>query len=491
MHFSIATVAAAAFAFGSFSNAHLIMKTPVPFGVDSLNNSPLNDAKPGTSGSDYPCKQRPGVYDITKMNHIAVDTPTEMSFEGSASHGGGTCQIAITKDKEPTANSTFKIIQVFEGGCPVSSDGNGGTHPFSFSIPKDFPNGVMTLTWLWYNRIGNREAYQNCAPITVTGGSDNDDYFDSLPNMYLINLPTSECQSTQDYASNSVKIPHPGQFFMQEPAGQDIAPASGPQCAASAAAMTEGVSGYKASPIITTNGAAYSAPGGAAAPEPSAAPSGSYGGSAAQPSAAPSGSYGGSSAAAGGSSAPGGYSAPASSAAVPSSAPAGSGSPSGMVTISYGASGGASSAAAGSSAPAYSAPAASGSAQAPSAASGSAQASSAAAGTAYPSMAPSSGASVAGPSSAAASAPPSYGASSAAGASPSGGACSSSGMACSDDGKQFGLCANGKEVWQPVAAGTSCKGGQIVKRNDTRDVHLRRHARAVHRHVSESREGRA
>ena len=452
--------AVAILAFAHTSNSHLIMKTPVPFGVSTLNNSPLNNAKPGASDSDYPCKQRAGVYDITKMNTIAVDTPTEMSFEGSASHGGGTCQIAVTMDKEPTANSTFKIIQVFEGGCPINSDGNGATHPFSFSIPKEFPNGVMTLTWLWYNRIGNREAYMNCAPITVTGGSSSGQaYFDSLPNMYLINLPTAECQSTQDFASNSVKIPNPGQFFMQEAAGQSIAPASGPSCAASAAAMTAGVSGYKASPIITDNGAAYSAPGGAGAPAPSAPASASgYGGSAAGGSSM---AAGGSSAAAGGSSmAAGGSSgSPSSAAAAPSSA-AGSG----LISMSVAPSG-----------------------AAPSAPAGSAPASSAT-GSGFASLAPSSGAGIAGPSSAAASAAPSYAAPSAApsggAAAPSGQACSSTSMACSSDGKQFGLCANSLMVWQPVAPGTSCRNGQIVKRSEMRNVHVRRHAQEGRRHAA-------
>ncbi len=483
MHFSFAT--AATLAFASLGSTHLIMKTPVPYGVDSLNNSPLNDAKPGSSGSDYPCKQRAGVYDITKMNHIPVDTPTEMSFEGSASHGGGTCQIAITKDKEPTANSTFKIIQVFEGGCPIASE-SGGTHPFSFSIPKDFPNGVMTLTWLWYNRIGNREAYQNCAPITVTGGSDSDDYFNSLPNMYLINLPTEECESTYQSMSNAVTIPNPGQFIMKETAGQDMHAATGSGCAAAAAAQLEGVTGYKSSPVIADNGAAYNAPGGSPA-APSAAPSGgassapSYGGSSATAGGSSAPSSGGSSAAAGGSSAVAGgssaYAGASSGAAGASSAPASSaaGMPSsaaasGLVTMSVAPSGAPSSAAAGS-APAYSGSApVSSAAPAPS---------SAAAGSARPSMAPSSGAVA--PSSAAGSgapsAAPSYAAPSAVPSGASGGLCSSSGISCSSDGKKFGMCANGEMVWQPVAAGTSCKNGQITRRSEFRNVHVRRHAR--------------
>lgn len=144
------------------STAHLTMSNPVPFGADTLTTSPLANAKIGTPGSDFPCKQRPGVYDITAMNNMKVGDPQKLDFKGSASHGGGTCQIAVSMDPEPTANSTWKIIQVFEGGCPIDANGNAGTHPFTFVIPEKFPNGRATLAWTWYNRIGNREIYMNC-----------------------------------------------------------------------------------------------------------------------------------------------------------------------------------------------------------------------------------------------------------------------------------------------------------------------------------------
>lgn len=139
--------------FCGLAQGHLIMQTPVPFGVDTLNNSPLVDAKPGTSASDYPCKQRAGVYDITAMNNMKVGEPMELSFIGSASHGGGTCQLAISTDLEPAYNSTFKLIQVFEGGCPIQAGGNDGTHPFTFDLPTGTPNGRLTLSWMWYNHV--------------------------------------------------------------------------------------------------------------------------------------------------------------------------------------------------------------------------------------------------------------------------------------------------------------------------------------------------
>ncbi|KAF2771696.1 hypothetical protein EJ03DRAFT_250225, partial [Teratosphaeria nubilosa] len=201
------TAAALAANIFSAANAHLIMQNPVPFGVDTLDNSPLVDAAIGSSGSNYPCKQRTGVYDITAMNNMKVGDTQLLDFKGSASHGGGTCELVYTTDLEPTANTTFKLFQTYQGNCPTSSDGNGGTNPFTFTLPQGTPNGRMTLAWIWYNYEGNREIYMNCAPLHVTGGSDTKDFYDSLPNAYIINLPSSSCSTPENEA---VIIPNPG-----------------------------------------------------------------------------------------------------------------------------------------------------------------------------------------------------------------------------------------------------------------------------------------
>ena len=466
--FTLAAVANAAIALlANTASAHLIMQKPVPFGVDSLDNSPLEDAFPG----NYPCKQRTGVYDITTMNFMKVGDPQELSFEGSASHGGGTCQIAVSLDTEPTPNSTFKIIQVFEGGCPVSSDGNTGTHPFTFTIPEGFPNGVSTMAWFWNNRVGNREAYMNCAPITVSGGSDSLDYYDSLPNLFLANLPSSECEVPE---SASLKVPNGGQFVLQAPQESLIAP-SGPKCSAYAASQTEGVKGYQSA--TKANIAAYKAPAGAAGstgkPEPNATPAselggGSGGGGAPAATTAPAGPPSGTAPSAGGQPKPppagmdGGYSASATSAA------AGSAPVTMSTAVSSAAAAPPSSAAAAPPSSAAAPPASSAPAAAPSS---------------YAAQPSSAG--VAAPSAGAASPSGSYGS----GSTSSGGSCSSSsgGIECSSDGSQFGMCtAGGEMVWQKVAAGTKCQNGGIVKRDEVvelapefRNPHVRRHVRGA------------
>lgn len=196
------------------TNAHIIMESPVPYGHPDSN--PLL-----ADGSDYPCKQGPDVYKVVKQNVMPIGQPQTLSFIGQATHGGGSCQISITTDKQPTKNSVWKVIHSIEGGCPSKAPGNlggdpmgHGTDKFQFSIPQQVPTGDYTLAWTWFNKIGNREMYMNCAPITVTGGGssshkrglnhhrhgaskrqhevsmieERDNALSSLPNMFVANI---------------------------------------------------------------------------------------------------------------------------------------------------------------------------------------------------------------------------------------------------------------------------------------------------------------
>ncbi|KAL6703254.1 hypothetical protein ACN47E_010042 [Coniothyrium glycines] len=181
------------------ANAHMLMASPVPFGAP--NNSPLDP-----SGSDFPCKAVP--YTVTKMNQWPVGSTQELSFIGTAVHGGGSCQISVTTDKAPTKDSKWKVIHSIEGGCPAAVEGNltedgpDSKDTFPFTIPSELPNGELTMAWTWFNRIGNREMYMNCAPVTVTGGADDTAAFDALPDMAIANIGIGECKTTEqaDYA---------------------------------------------------------------------------------------------------------------------------------------------------------------------------------------------------------------------------------------------------------------------------------------------------
>lgn len=226
---SFTTILGAVLGLASVSSAHMIMATPVPYGKSTLNNSPLS-----ASGSDFPCKQRPGVYDAEgASNTMALGSSQPLSFIGSATHGGGSCQVSITYDQNPTNSSTFKVIHSIEGGCPIKGvAGNTGNSAdavdpdtYSFTVPTSLPTGTATLAWTWFNKVGNREMYMNCAPVTITGASskrsDEEDLmtrnitqlterdtsaYNGLPDMLVANVGNG-CGTVD---SKDVKFPAPG-----------------------------------------------------------------------------------------------------------------------------------------------------------------------------------------------------------------------------------------------------------------------------------------
>lgn len=146
------------------ASAHMQMSKPYPI------RSPLNSASDGqkdysytnplsSSGSDYPCKG----YAKDKFDSQATyaqGQEYEMELEGSATHDGGSCQIALTYDQ----GETFKVIESMLGNCPIDKK-------YKFTIPSDAPNGEALLAWSWFNKVGNREMYMNCAFVTIGGDS--------------------------------------------------------------------------------------------------------------------------------------------------------------------------------------------------------------------------------------------------------------------------------------------------------------------------------
>ncbi|KXT19005.1 hypothetical protein AC579_8729 [Pseudocercospora musae] len=276
-----ATLALAALAFCSTSTAHMIMVQPKPFNAKTINNSPLVGVKPGSATSDFPCKvgKAGPKYDdaSVSMNHMKVGDTQKLTFEGSASHGGGTCLLSVSLDQYPDENSVWKIIQTYEGGCPTAADGNDGASNFTFSIPNEIPNGPSTLSWIWYNKIGNREIYMNCAPIWTESSAGTNETYNTLPDAYFINLPPEECSSVE---TTDLEIPHPGKYMTV--LQNTLKAATGPSCQASAAAQTKGVSG--GAPSYGGTSSSASAPASSSAQPTSAA---GYGGTGSASGSAP------------------------------------------------------------------------------------------------------------------------------------------------------------------------------------------------------------
>jgi hypothetical protein len=209
---------------------------------------------------------------------MALGSVQPLSFTGSATHGGGSCQISITYDQAPTASSTWKVIHSIEGGCPIQGvAGNNGNDAsavdpstYSFTIPSTLPTGTAVLAWTWFNKIGNREMYMNCAPITLTAStskrSEEDEElmrrnytqfverdtaaYNALPDMFVANIPSTDCLTAD---SQDLAFPNPGDSL--EKLGTATAtptPPSGPSCGVTKAAVASSVVASAGSGSVAT-----------------------------------------------------------------------------------------------------------------------------------------------------------------------------------------------------------------------------------------------
>lgn len=258
------------------ARAHLIMNTPIPYnyhGTSSLVQVDPLRALP------FPCQGNTDVVEVTSMQ---AGTEQLVKFTGGAQHGGGSCQFSVTYDFPPPADkSKWKTIYTLIGGYPVSAAGNlPAAQPdqdgradspqcgndsgvecvrqFNVPIPKDMPNGNATFAWTWYNKIGNHEVYMNCAPVKISGGSDDTTFFNSLPQMFVANI-RGECTTN----NGVLNIPNPGKFgkVLEQPAPRSegtcekaagVPTFDGDSGAASAPAPTQGQS----STLITSTSSA-------------------------------------------------------------------------------------------------------------------------------------------------------------------------------------------------------------------------------------------
>lgn len=143
----------------TYTAAHIQMSDPLPIRSPLNTNSSIKDysytSPLSATGSDYPCKG----YARDPFDSVAEYTAGQeyaITLAGTATHGGGSCQVSLSYDM----GETFRVIHSILGHCPEPLH-------YSFRIPEDAPYGPALLVWTWFNKIGNREMYMNCAQVTI------------------------------------------------------------------------------------------------------------------------------------------------------------------------------------------------------------------------------------------------------------------------------------------------------------------------------------
>ncbi|ROV92623.1 hypothetical protein VPNG_09889 [Cytospora leucostoma] len=230
---------AAACGFAAIANGHMLMATPARVTSPAASNGPLE-----MDGSNFPCQKSSSDSTLSgESTSMALGSDQPLEFIGQSVHGGGSCQVSITYDENPTASSTWKVITSIEGGCPArDSAGNLGDdtsataadpYTYNFTIPDDIPTGNAVLAWTWFNKVGNREMYMNCALVELTGTSGSQSSYDALPDMFTANIGNG-CATVND---KDVTFPDPGEVVQKLNGATDAFAAPSGSCQAAATSV--------------------------------------------------------------------------------------------------------------------------------------------------------------------------------------------------------------------------------------------------------------
>ncbi|KAL6919430.1 hypothetical protein FSHL1_003411 [Fusarium sambucinum] len=187
------------------AQAHMEMISPAPFkskenphagsDVDYSMTAPLE-----ASGGNFPCKGYHSLFGTEAGASVAdweAGSQQTMKITGGANHGGGSCQASLSFDK----GESWQVIHSFIGNCPAA-----GTSSFDFKVPSDAPSGEAIFAWSWFNQIGNREMYMNCAAVTIKGGSKRASAMSNRPAMFVANVGNG-CTTEE---SSDLEFPEPG-----------------------------------------------------------------------------------------------------------------------------------------------------------------------------------------------------------------------------------------------------------------------------------------
>lgn len=196
-------------------SAHIQMQYPPPFNskfnpntpsaqIDYDMMSPLHQ-----DGSNFPCKGHQSVLGTAAgapTASFAVGSRGSVTLIGTANHEGGSCQISLSTD----GAKTFRVIKSIIGGCPLS-----GITEIDFTIPRDAPLGNSVLAWTWFNRIGARELYMNCAAVTLTSPKTSEPSWESRPGIFVANVGSKggNCVTKEGF---DVVYPYPGPDVIEQ-----------------------------------------------------------------------------------------------------------------------------------------------------------------------------------------------------------------------------------------------------------------------------------
>ncbi|KAJ2303689.1 hypothetical protein H4S02_006118 [Coemansia sp. RSA 2611] len=105
-----------------------------------------------------------------------VGEPVTIKFNpDNAIHSGGSCQFSISYSDPKESAVVFEMLRYcFLGSKPDGVTNTAKITEYTFTLPKELPNSdSATFMWTYINASGNREIYQNCARVKITGSTSS------------------------------------------------------------------------------------------------------------------------------------------------------------------------------------------------------------------------------------------------------------------------------------------------------------------------------
>ncbi|KAK0652726.1 hypothetical protein B0T16DRAFT_435330 [Cercophora newfieldiana] len=200
------TFALMAFALLNGASGHMFMSDPPALRAknNQFTTDPDYSITTPLGPGKYPCKGYHNLLGAPQGTPVKTWTAGDkynLTIQGGAPHGGGSCQASISTD----GGKSFKVIHSWIGGCPGTS---GQESSFNFRLPADTPSSDAALfSWTWFNLLGNREMYSDCAVVKISGGSGSESTaFSSRPDPLVANVGNG-CTTVD---TKSVVFPNPG-----------------------------------------------------------------------------------------------------------------------------------------------------------------------------------------------------------------------------------------------------------------------------------------
>ena len=154
--------------------------------IDPDITSPLK-----ADGSNFPAKLYIPDINLAGFNATVAKwtagTIVQLGFYGNARLGGGSCQFSFSNDQ----GETFAVIKSVIGGCMLDDS-------YTFTVPKETPEGNIIFSWSWFPREGRPGMYHNAAYVHITSLSTLTDLSKLGPPMAEFNVFGSQGEDTAD-----------------------------------------------------------------------------------------------------------------------------------------------------------------------------------------------------------------------------------------------------------------------------------------------------